>query len=82
MCKYSKVLKELSKGIKNNYDYWKFTEVFCVLHDGKDYCGEHCKKDKKKIKIKKESSFPVPIKSSHRQFYCPDCGRSVYSCRC
>lgn len=39
-CKKCKFLKELFDSIEDstNRDYWLFTELFVMLHDGKDYC--------------------------------------------
>ena len=39
-CKSCKYLMELFKRIEKstNRDYWLMTELFVLLHDGKDYC--------------------------------------------
>lgn len=39
MCHYCDLIYEMwEKLITTNYGYWLATEVFVILHDGKDYC--------------------------------------------
>jgi len=42
-CKHQKILDlfyENAEAKETGWEreYWKFTELFCYLHDGKDYC--------------------------------------------
>lgn len=41
-CKHSEFLTKIISQISSNLDYFLLTEVFCYLHNGKDYCD--CKK--------------------------------------
>lgn len=42
-CKHCKWLDELfNLEIKNNREYWFYTEIFVYLHNGKDYCDWCC----------------------------------------
>jgi len=38
-CKHTKTLDVIHSAIKTNRDYWLFTELFCLLHDNKDFCN-------------------------------------------
>ncbi len=40
MCESCKIVKEIMDKAKNNYEYWIATEVFMILHNGKDYCND------------------------------------------
>jgi len=44
-CEKCDKLMDIYKSIENpsNRDYWLMTELFVMLHDGKDYCKEATK---------------------------------------
>jgi len=49
-CPHCKFLDNLFKGdIKNNREYWIFTEIFVYLHNGKDYCNFKKKENIKEV---------------------------------
>lgn len=37
-CKHSEFFKKTFTNLSDNREYWLFTEAFCYLHGGKDYC--------------------------------------------
>ncbi len=47
MCKSCKIVKKITDKAKNNYEYWIATEVFIILHNGKDCCNNSNKKPTK-----------------------------------
>jgi len=38
-CKHSTFFKATFSNLANEREYWIFTEVFCYLHGGKDFCN-------------------------------------------
>ena len=38
-CKHSDFFKKTFTNLADEREYWLFTEVFCYLHDGKDFCN-------------------------------------------
>ncbi len=60
-CKACKYLMELFKKIEKstNRDYWVMTELFILLHDGKDYC-ENSKRKAVYIESKETNYNPFP----------------------
>lgn len=38
-CKHKNTLDSIHSKVKIDRDYWLFTELFCLLHDGKDFCN-------------------------------------------
>lgn len=38
-CKHSEFFQKAFTNLANEREYWLFTEVFCYLHNGKDYCN-------------------------------------------
>ncbi len=59
-CKACNYLMELFKNIKKatNRDYWLMTELFVLLHDGKDYCN---KSKRKSIYVKSDETNYNPF---------------------
>ena len=59
-CKACKYLMELFKRIEKttNRDYWVMTELFMLLHDGKDYCNVS---KRKSVYIESEETIYNPF---------------------
>ena len=49
-CKHCKFIEKTFPNASEMTDreYWIFTEVFCYLHDGNDFCNFSKKKERKK----------------------------------